>query len=114
MGVALCVGFLFFARKQIGDILKEGVTKSLRVFCVSISRSIWELGGCVPSHQAGLFSWRLGCVCAEAVGARMLYVCPNTGSPQPCPGPLTAEGTRRRHTGDGSWVCERLFKTRRV
>lgn len=85
---------LFFARKQTGDILKEGVPESL---CASVCPFLEAFGSweCVflvtrGFEHGGLFSWQWGCGRGEAVGAgRSRY-----GALTGCRGLLTTEGTR--------------------
>lgn len=81
---------LFFARKQRGDILKEGVPESL---CASVCPFLeafgsWESVFLVTRgfEHGGLLSWQWGCGRGEAGGAG--------GSSQAAGGLLTTEGAR--------------------
>lgn len=67
---------LFFARKQMGDILKEGAAESLRASVCPLLEAFgsWESVFLVTRgfEHGGLSSWLRGCGRGEAVGARML------------------------------------------
>lgn len=96
---------LFFARKQMGDILKEGAAESLRASVCPLLEAFgsWESVFLVTRgfEHGGLSSWLRGCGRGEAVGARML------------PGPAddrrpTTEGSRQL-----SCACACLFEAKR-
>lgn len=75
-GVSCGERVLFFARKQMGDILKEGAAESLRASVCPLLEAFgsWESVFLVARgfEHGGLSSWLRGCGRGEAVGARML------------------------------------------